>query len=343
LITRPTSVVVLAALVLAACATAPNPKPPERVATEESAATREHIRLPSSPATAQGEDADYSPAALFHETHGEFYSNMDRFKPSTAIRFLGLPDAELHHESGEFDSWQIGGEGIVPFVTDPDSAILLGGVFDARRIKTSQSFGFRDETLYEIGLYLGYGHFFTDDLYVEGVFNPGIFSDLGGSLKSDDWQWQGRSLATIRASEDLFWKVGVEVSNVFQKISVYPLAGVSWILDPSWRVDVLAPRSAELSYLVNSAATVFVGVGLDGEQYRRRSSASTGKVQSNIQTQNLEIYLGGIYRFTDHFSSFARFGSVVAGNWDFGRPGQPNIDGRIEPTIMFEAGIGWDF
>lgn len=342
MIIRPSLAPILAAVALSACATVPNPTSPHPASGGAASEPSGSFGL-ARPAAQEDQETDYSPAAMFHEAHGEFYSGMDRFKPSARFRFRGLPDAEIHGNSGNFDSWQFGGEGLLPIVIDPDSLVLVGAKVDTVRLETSNTFGFRDETLHAIGVNVGFGQFFSDDTYVQGVFSPGVYSDLDGSLQSDDWQWMGNALATFREGEDLYWKVGVEVSQVFQDFSVYPLLGVSWILDPSWRVDVLLPRSAELSYLFDGATTLFVGTSLDGDQYRRRSSASTGKLQSNIQTQELEIYLGGIHRFTDHFSSFARFGAVVAGNWDFGRPGINNIDGRIEPTLMFEAGIGWDF
>ena len=264
-------------------------------------------------------------------------------RPSARFRFRAIPSAEIDGESGDFDQWQFGGEGILPIVTDPDSVFLIGAKIDNRRFETSSSFGQRDETVHAVGLNIGYAHFFTDDFYLDSVFSPGLYSDFDGSPKSDDYQWMGRSLATIRQSDDLYWKVGIEVSNVFPDFSVYPLGGVAWLLNESWRVDVLLPRSAELSFLASSATTLFLGLALEGDEYRVRSSARTGKLESNIQTQELELYIGGLHRFTDHLSSFARFGAVVAGDYDFGRPGMPNVDGDIEPNLMFELGLGLDF
>ena len=334
--TQLTTVTVVAAVTLSACATAP------RTPTTPGGSTVVAARAESSTSVAQDPQRDYSPEALFHEAHGDFLSGMERFKPSIHARFRGLPSAELSSENGNFDSWQIGGDAMVPLITDPDSVVLLGGFFEGRRFENEPAFPVGDENLYEVGLHLGYGQFITDDTYVEGVFSPGVFSDLDGSLKSDDWEFHGRVLGTYRSDEHLFLKGGLEVSDVFEDLAVYPLVGVSWLFSPNWRLDVLLPREIELSYLVDPATTLFVGLALDGREYHRRSSSVTGKVTSNFLTQELDVYLGGLHRFNDHLSAFGRFGASIAGHYEFQVPGA-TIDGQIEPTIMFEVGVGWDF
>ena len=138
-------------------------------------------------------------------------------------------------------------------------------------------------------------------------------------------------------------RTGIEVSEVFDDFAVYPLIGLSSIFAPQWRVDVLLPRKAELSFLPDTATTVFLGIRLDGDEFRVRTSAMAGKQAFDLQVQELSIYVGAVRRFTDNISAFARLGSVVAGDHKFKQPTLSPVEGQIDPTFMFEVGFGWDF
>jgi hypothetical protein len=343
LITYKTGVALAAAAALGACATAP--RPVSKAPAPGSATPASELAAPAT-AAPQEPETDYSPAALFHEAHGDFYAGMNRFKPAARVRFRGLPNGSIDSEEGEFSQWQVGGEGLLPIAVDPDSVVLAGAKFDTRRFEYGMVFGApdppRDETVHAAGLHVGYGHFLTDDVYAEGIFSPGVYSDFDDGLTHNDWQWYGRGLMTFRQSEELYWKLGVEVTNVFDDVPVYGLGGLAWLPGESWRIDLLLPREAELSYLAGAATTLFVGVSLEGEEYRVRSPASSGKQATDLRTQELEVYVGGIHRFSDHFSVFGSIGAVVAGDYDIQRPIN-DVDGQMEPTLMFEAGLGLDF
>ena len=62
-----------------------------------------------------------------------------------------------------------------------------------------------------------------------------------------------------------------------------------------------------------------------------------------MQIQELELYLGGQHRFDDHLSVFGRVGAVIAGDHKFQNPAGGRIDGQMDPSLMFEVGLGWDF
>ena len=87
----------------------------------------------------------------------------------------------------------------------------------------------------------------------------------------------------------------------------------------------------------------FAGLNLEGDEYRVRSSAGTGKVESDFRVQELNLYVGGIKRFTDNVSAFARLGTTLAGDHSFRTPTGTEVGGQLDPTLMFEIGLGWDF
>ena len=85
---------------------------------------------------------------------------------------------------------------------------------------------------------------------------------------------------------------------------------------------------------------------LEGDQYRVRSDVASGRQRFDYQVQELRLYVGGIHRFDDHTSAFARVGSALAGDHSLHAPGMSGpitVRGQLEPVLMFELGFGLDF
>ena len=287
---------------------------------------------------------DYSPESLFGEQHGDFLAKMDRYRPRLRGSFLAEPSSSLDGEPGEFDMTRYAVNGQVPVVLDPDSVVLVGGHAEARRYEVDSTMrGVADETLGSVGVDLGYGRFFSEDTYGYAVFSPGVYSDFDGGLHTQDWEFFGEAMAVFRYREDLYFRGGLRVSEDFDDVPIYPMLGLSWLINDQWRIDITAPRQAEISFQPNTPTTLYAGIEIEGQEYRVRSSAATGKRQSNLQVQELRIYVGGVHRFDDSFSGFARLGAVVAGDHKFtNTSGQP-VQGQLDPTLLFEVGLGWDF
>ena len=129
----------------------------------------------------------------------------------------------------------------------------------------------------------------------------------------------------------------------FVDVPVFPILGVAWLFDPNFRLDILLPLRAELSWLISVPTQVFIGAEVEGQQYHVRAPATQGKAQSDINIQDIRLYVGASHRFNDNFSLFARTGAVVAGDYRFKPVNMGTYDGQIQPTFMLEFGLGWDF
>ncbi len=171
------------------------------------------------------QDEDYSPSALFTDNHGDFILQQNRFEPMARFDILWMPDADIKGESGDFDLVYPRADVKVPLAVDPDTFVTVGGYFGVRSYDTSGTFVASEDNLYEIGAYLGVGTFINEDFLLEGLFYPGVYSDLDGGLNSKDWQWYFDALGVFRTAEDLFWKVGVSHNGLFKDMDVYPLLG----------------------------------------------------------------------------------------------------------------------
>ena len=260
---------------------------------------------------------DYSPGGLFAERHGGFLTRAKRYEPRLFGRYTLMPNGQVTSEPGSFDLQEVRVRGDVPVTLDPDNYLSLGGEFRQRKYDFSNNvLGVRDEDIYVLGARIGAGVFVNDDFLVEGMFRPGIDSDLDGTLTSRDWHWFGHALGTYRVREDLFLKAGIAVSEDFADVSVIPLAGLAWTIDDQWRIDILLPHRAELSWSPNAGtSTLRAGIYLEGDNYRVRAPASLGKQRIEWQTQEITVSVGLVQRFSDYLSVFGEVGSTLAGDY----------------------------
>src|SRR4029434_9122837 len=119
------------------------------------------------------------------------------------------------------------------------------------------------------------------------------YSDFDGTLHHGDWKWFGHALATYRVRDDLFLKGGIEVADDFADLNAYPLAGLAWLVSEQWRVDILLPHRAEISWSPNGGATTIrAGAYLEGDSYRVRAPASLGQARVDWQTQEITVGAG---------------------------------------------------
>jgi hypothetical protein len=292
----------------------------------------------------QQQGRDYSPRALFFESHGTYLRRSQRYQPAIRGSYQAMRDAEVVNEPGTFDLDKFRFDASVPLVTDPDNLIYLGARFGSRHYKFSSTVqGAEDDTLYEIGVNLGWGTFLSDDLYIEGRFTPGIYSDLDGTLHSKDFKWYGNALLISRVHETLFLKAGVAYNETFEQVPVYPRLGLAWAITPQFRFDALAPEYVEFAWTPSAAWLVSVGVECAGDQFRTRTSSATGQVTRKQQVQELDVYLQTVVRFDDHFSLFGKLGSMFAGDYDFRDATAEKYNGTLDWNMFFEVGFGIDF
>ena len=324
-----------AAWLLASCGSAPAPR------LETLPSPTGEPTAPVAPRSASAQD--YSPSSMFHEEHGDFIAKRDRYRPDFVAEFRGIPNGSISGDRGDYDQLRLRAHGAADIVVDPDSFIRVGGKFGARDYDFSPDFGAEDVTLYEAGLKFGYGRFVSEDLLFEIDFMPGVYSDFGGTLKSDDWRFFGDAKVTFEYHEDLYLVGGVEANQVFKDVPIYPIAGVGWRFAPQWRFDMLLPRMVELSFAPTDSSSLFAGVEVDGDEYFTRTSVQFGKNGFDFRTQEIDVYFGGQQRFTDNLSGYAKIGVVVGGHNEIRRPNGSTIGGQHEAALLFEVGAGWDF
>lgn len=336
------------ALMLAACSTVG-----PRMGQDSGADARAGARLPSAsdarsapgPQGGAGGQTDYSPGALYMDRHGGFLTQSKRYEPKVWARYALMANAQVADEVGSFDLQEVRARADVPIALDPDDYISIGGEFRQRDYDlTNNVAGVTDDEVYSIGLRIGAGVFVNDDTLLEAMLRPGVYSDLDGTLTSRDWQWFGNALATFRVRDDLFLKAGVDVSETFADFGVVPLAGLAWVISDQWRLDLLLPHRAEISWSPNAGATnLSAGVYVEGDQYRLRGPANQALRRYEWQTQEITASLSLHQRFSDYFSVFGEIGSTLAGDYKLRGTTSQRFDGALEPTFFFNAGIGIDF
>ena len=293
----------------------------------------------------QAQETDYSQHALFQQSHGDFMLKRERYNPAIEVRAQYMPDLEVQHEPGKFDliRWSVDAE--VPITVSPDGYVTLGGYFEQRDYETTNMTGFPDENLYAAALKFGFGWFFDRDWLLEGMVQPGYWTDWDGTLHSQDFDMPSKALLTYRTSDELFLKGGVRYNQIFQKANVLPYLGVSWQPSETFRLDVLAPESVEASLWLRPEFGLLLGSEIQGARYHVRSSAATGHQEANTHVQEILVYTGAIWRFSDYTSLGGRIGIAAAGDYKLedGLPSTKRVDGTLETGFFFDLTFGIDF
>ena len=113
-----------------------------------------------------------------------------------------------------------------------------------------------------MGLTGGVRWFIQDDLDLMVTITPGLYTDWDGGFNSRDWYVDGLAIATYKYEDDIYLKGGLKVSDTIDDVPVLPLVGFVYLPDKQWRIDVLVPIEATVSYLLDDQLTLTGGVAL---------------------------------------------------------------------------------
>ncbi|MBK8980292.1 MAG: hypothetical protein IPM29_30690 [Planctomycetes bacterium] len=293
---------------------------------------------------------DYSASAWFEREHGYFLQEAIRFRPQVQVQYGRIARTGTADEPGQFEFDDFRAEALFRQPVDPDTYLVLGGNFGSRVYEFTNTAQVGDETLYEASLELGAGYFVKEDLLAEVVLRPGVYSSFEGVLNSGDWQFFGDALLTWQAhsreqghESPLYLKFGARYDETFNKVTVYPLLGATWLIDEQWRLDVLLPIEARISYQPSASWIFASGIDIVGDLYQYKDGAGR---RLDARVQEMRLFLEGTYRFDDALSAFGRFGTTLTGEYDWqGFTGnvRTDYDGAIDPTFFFEFGVGVSF
>jgi hypothetical protein len=287
------------------------------------------------------DDDRYSVAALFNQAHGEFMQKGFQFRNNLRASYGYQFETGI---SGDDDNMQFddaNAEAFMPFTVDPDMMLILGARYGQRRYQFDTPAGSNasDETVYEAAFHVGFGRFFSEDLYVEAMFRPGAYTDFDGTLHSEDWRFYGDVIATYRFDPGFYGKIGGVYDGTFSDSPGFPVVGFGLILSDTFRMDLLAPKYVELSWIPDAAWIIKGGLSLDGERYSLRppKGAANGD-RYTVWTQELELYVDATMRLNDSLSFYGRGGMTLTGDYDWGA-----FSGAIDPAPFFEVGVGLNF
>jgi len=304
------------------------------------------------------QDPDYSLYGMFQQAHGTFMAGMARYEPMISIDLGVYPNMRIKNEPGSFDLLRYGIDADFPIALSPDGYLLLGFYANARDYDFTSSTTLADEEVYAVGLKFGFGAFLDENTLLQVETQPGIWSDMDSGLHHEDYDFPSSALMTFRTTDALFWKAGVRYNQIFEDAPWLPYLGVSWhitaMMTPegmgpgdsgSWRLDVLLPEYAELSWWPAPDTGYQWGFEVDGGEYHVRTSAATGNQRDDIHVQEVTTYLGMTHRMSDTFSIRARAGATLAGNNDLtnGANGFTKVDGALDHGFFASVSFGIDW
>jgi hypothetical protein len=290
------------------------------------------------------QEQDYSVGGMFGERHREVLAKARGFDPNFEISGFWQPNMEVKDQPGQFDGHEFRSDLWSEMAVDPDGWMRGGFHAHLRDFQIDEPMAgmHGNEQLWELGAVLGGGRFRDDDTFVELQFEPGVYSDLDGTLTSKDWEFYGHARITWRHDDHLFFVGGVRADRTFADLDAYPQAGVVVQMHEAWRFDMLLPNYMKVQWNPTAALLLDLGLELDGNQYTIRESAGMGSGVFTWRTQDLRLFLGAAYRMTDAISLFGRVGGTIAGEYEFnGSSGQ--TEGTPIGSAFGEVGLGFDW
>lgn len=290
------------------------------------------------------QEPDYSPRALFQQAHGDFMLKRERFNPMVELRASSLTDAAVQHEQGRFDLLRAGFDAEAPITVAHDGYLTFGAFYEGRHYSTKNTAGFGNETLYAAGGKFGFGWFLDENMLLEGMVQPGSWSDWDGTLHHKDFDFPASALLTVRYSDEIFWKIGARYNETFEDANVLPTVGFTWATE-SVRVDLLLPESFEVSLWPSADFGILFGAQIQGAQYHVRTNEALGSERADVRVQEAIVYTGALWRMNDYTSLMVRAGASVAGDYklDEGQAATKRMTGTLEPALFLEVTFGLDF
>jgi hypothetical protein len=292
------------------------------------------------------QETDYTLRGLFLNAHGDFIMRRERYNPMVELYARAFPNYSIQHEPGRFDLLQYGADIELPLTVSPDGYLTVGAYFDQRRYTVQDMLpDFDDENFYAAGLNLGFGIFLDDNVMFEVLTKPGAWSDLDGTLHSKDFDFPTRALFTWRTSDDVFVKLGARYNQVYEEAPWLPIIGLGWAISEHFRLDIELPETIEFSWWPDPGLSVLAGTEITGAEYHVRSDTATGEQRDDVQVQEVIVYGGLMWRFSDYLSLMGRAGLTVAGDYKLttGVAGTDYVDGALDQGFFAELSFGIDF
>lgn len=295
----------------------------------------------------------YPMSKLFADDYGDFMQLRERYNPQIELSGRVMPNMRIQDEPGSFDHFGYGFDMQLPFLLSPESYLSVGAYYNGRRYLTSSAFGTKnngagngigDETLIATGVHVGFGVFLGKNVLFEMQTSPGIYSDIDDTLHHNDLDFPSSAMFTIRPLDRFFFKIGARYNQVYEDAPWLPLLGFSWEVVEGFRIDVLAPQTAEMSFWPTTSTGILFGGEVTGAEYHVHTAEALNQ-RANARVQEAIIYLGLVQRMSDSFSLQARCGAVVAGHYELttGAAGFDPAEGTLDQALFADVTFGINF
>jgi hypothetical protein len=292
----------------------------------------------------QDEGTDYSLRTLFQQDHGDFMQKRERFDPQVMLRGGMVMNGSIGSNDGDFDLYRGTADLDFRILVAHNAYFTLGGFYDQRSYETNSTPQFRSETLFATGANIGFGWFVAEDVLLEAKAKPGYWSDLDSATTSDDFDCWASALATVRYSQEFFFKLGARYNEVYEQANVLPSLGMTWAGE-TVRVDILLPDYFEVSLWPSPDFGFLFGAEVQGGEYNVRGPRNAGSDRSTatVRVQEVLAYTGVHWQFTDEIGLVVRGGAALTGDYsldDGNASTVQNLEGTLDPCFFFDVSVG---
>lgn len=197
------------------------------------------------------------------------------------------------------------------------------------------------ERIHTLGLNTGPTYRLNDQWTVGGTMGALLyrFEDID----TDTFGVVATAFALYRQNEKLRWNFGFSF-NPDSDLKVFPAAGVQWLIDPDWTLDLGIPRT-RLTYKLNPAWQLHTGLDMVGTTFRANQDFDTGANVSGYNNalatyRDLRVGAGASFNVNRGLTLDVEAGASVYRRLDYTRRDR---ELRFTPSPYIRAGASARF
>ncbi len=280
----------------------------------------------------------------FSKVHGDFFKLFLSDNSDAKLKYILEKGQKDKNTSAEYDLDYFSFNGELPVPQSRDSFFRFGFDYGLRMydFQGTGNFlgGLDSQDLHRIKFSPGYGTFINDNLLLTGNFDLGLFTNFQKSPDFDQLKYYANVKLVWRLNPGSLLYLGIERSDNFDDLTVYPLLGIKLLTEKGeFKISLDLPKELKLDYNITSKSQLYFLVSILGEKYR--IAAGDPEREFNVFIQDKRVGLGANHWFTNHIAFNFEVGLTVASDFEFetlddkGYFGEMDTGGYLAAALKF--------
>lgn len=277
----------------------------------------------------------------FLDAHGTFLDQCERSVPNLFVSGLWQDEVALGSLAGAYELERQSAIARIPVPVHEDAYISATLYYHRRRYNVTEPISGLpgDETVHAVELGLATRFWVNADLMVHPFFYAGVYSDLDGHVRTDDWQLYGGVLAYYRYTERFYVRAGLAAAQDLAHIAVIPLVGFYWRPMDTLHLGLLVPFSASVSWWPAPWCELLLEGTFEGFEHYTRMPRAQNHQGFDWRLREYRLMAGPVLFLGGGWRLRLMAGAQLDGSWDTRGATRDHSSLGVAPVV--EVGLGW--